>query len=187
MWSVIFSPLSYLRIIYPQKWVVDWLYPGIAALLSLWLVLKFGAADSISGPQGIIDRLILVASIMPGFFVAALAAIATFNRPDIDDLMPEPAPTLLVEMQGQENTIQLTRRRFLAFLFAFLCWESLALLVVCVFSSAVGSTFISMAGNYGFVVKSLGLFVLLAIFWQLMFATCLGLYYLGDRLNRPTY
>lgn len=187
MLGVIVSPLAYLRIQHPSKWVLDWLYPSIFAILSVALIWQFGKAGTIAGQSGLLDRLILVSSVLPGFYIAALAAIATFNRPDIDTVMPSPTPTLKVEIGGRPNVIDLTRRRFLAYLFAFLCWESLALLILCVFAGISAERFMAMVGSYGPYAKYGFLFALLLLFWQLIFATFLGLYYLGDRLNRPTY
>lgn len=101
--------------------------------------------------------------------------------------MPDPTPTLKVEIGGRPNVIDLTRRRFLAYLFAFLCWESIALLIVCIFAGIAATGFMIMMGECAFAAKYIFLFMLLLLFWQLVFATCFGLYYLGDRLNRPTY
>jgi hypothetical protein len=187
MFGVIASPLAYLRIKHPSKWVLDWLYPVVFAAISVGVILKFGRPGAISGESGLLDRLILVCSILPGFYIAALAAIATFNRPDIDAVMPDPTPTLKVEIGGRPNVIDLTRRRFLAYLFAFLCWESIALLIVCVFAGITAEGIAAAVGSYAPAVKYAFLSVLLLLFWQLVFATCLGLYYLGDRLNRPMY
>jgi len=187
MFGVIVSPLAYLHIKHPSKWVLDWLYPVIFAVLSSVLLWEFGRPGLIAGQSGLLDRLILVCSILPGFYIAALAAIATFNRPDIDEVMPDPTPTLKVEIGGRPNVIDLTRRRFLAYLFAFLCWESIALLITCVFTGIVAAELMVAMGSYAFIAKYAFLFLLLLLFWQLVFATCLGLYYLGDRLNRPTY
>lgn len=187
MFGVIVSPLAYLRIKHPSKWVMDWLYPAVFAVGSMLLIWKFGKPGMIAGQSGLLDRLILVCSVLPGFYIAALAAIATFNRPDIDTVMPDPTPTLKVEIGGRPNVIDLTRRRFLAYLFAFLCWESLALLIVCVFAGITATGVMAAVGDLAWAVKYGFLFVLLLLFWQLIFSTCLGLYYLGDRLNRPMY
>jgi hypothetical protein len=187
MFRVIVSPLAYLRINHPAKWMIDWFYPAIFAILSLLIVWKFGKPGVIAGQSGLLDRLILVCSVLPGFYIAALAAIATFNRPDIDTVMPDPTPTLMVEIGGRPNVIDLTRRRFLAYLFAFLCWESLALLIVCVFAGIAAPGVMAATAGFAWAVKYGFLLVLLLLFWQLIFSTCLGLYYLGDRLNRPMY
>lgn len=188
MLGIIFSPLSYLRIRHESKRLADWVYPVTFALASTALIFCFGGKGAISGQDGLLARLLLVSSVLPGFYIAALAAIATFNRPDIDEFMPEPTPRLSVEIGGHGNVIRLTRRRFLSHLFAFLCWESLVLMIVCVFAGIAGKGVLSPLPpvvahwmTIGFVA------VVLVAFWQMVCVTCLGLYYLGDRLHHPTY
>jgi len=187
MFELVFSPLAYLRIRHATKWMFDWLYPLVFALATAAVLWKFGRPGLIAGVSGLLDRLTLVFSILPGFYIAALAAIATFNRPDIDNVMPDPTPQLKIEIRGRPNVIDLTRRRFLAYLFAFMCWESLALLVVCVFAGLTANGVMAWLGTVAPVAKWIFLCALLTLFWQLVFATFLGLYYLGDRLNRPAY
>lgn len=184
--KVLVSPLTYLQIRHEAKRWADWGYPLAFAVLSAYLVLRYGEAGAIAGQSGLLAKLLIVSSVLPGFYIAALAAIATFNRPDIDELMPAPTPTIVHKIGGEKNEIELTRRRFLTHLFAFLCFESLTVMVICMFASLVGA---SILGNFidqaacgiriGFV------FVVLLIFWQMIFGTLLGLYYLGDRLYRP--
>jgi len=186
MLKVLISPLTYLQIRHEAKRWADWWYPLVFAALSTYLVLRYGSAGAIAGPDGLLSKLLIVSSVLPGFYIAALAAIATFNRPDIDELMPAPTPTIVHKIGGKKNVIELTRRRFLTHLFAFLCFESLAVMVTCMFASLVG---VSVLGNLidpvacgvriGFVC------LLLLMFWQMVFGTLLGLYYLGDRLYRP--
>lgn len=188
MLELIFSPLSYLRIRHGLKPIADWLYPAIFAAVSCVLIFTFGQKGAISGGGGLVDRLVLVCSVLPGFYIAALAAIATFNRPHIDELMEAPSPTLTVKIGGKKNVIRLTRRRFLSHLFAFLCWESLFLLMSCVFAGIIGKGVIEAVPKFAsHSVVIVFCFVITLFFWQMICVTCLGLYYLGDRLFRPTY
>lgn len=188
MFELIFSPLSYLRIKHGLKPIADWAYPIIFAAISCGLIFVFGQKGAVSGSGGLVDRLILVCSVLPGFYIAALAGIATFNRPQIDELMESPSPTLIVTIGGKKNEIRLTRRRFLSQLFAFLCWESLFLLMSCVFAGIIGGGVIKMVpASMAHIVVIAFCFVITLLFWQMICVTCLGLYYLGDRLFRPTY
>lgn len=187
MLDVIIAPVSYLRIRHPRKWLADWLLPLTLAAISTVTVAYLARPGAIAGPSGLIDRLSLACSILPGFYIASLAAIATFNRPDIDEIMPAPTPTLLVAMHGSEKVLDLTRRRFLAYLFGFLCWESLLLLVYCVFAGVVAAGVMQHLGKFASFGRIGFLAVAFLLFWQLICATCLGLYYLADRLNRPAY
>ena len=61
------------------------------------------------------------------------------NRPDIDELMPDPAPKMVIKIRGHDNVIKLTRRRFLSHLSAFLCFDSLAIMLICVIAGITGA------------------------------------------------
>lgn len=74
---------------------------------------------------------------LPGFYIAALSAIATFNKTDIDKTMPAPAPKLDIVVQGHNIAIELTRQRFLCSMFAFLTAESMILVVFSIFGQAI--------------------------------------------------
>lgn len=186
MLKVLISPLAYLRIRHEMKYWADWWYPLVFSLLSTHLILRYGQAGAIAGQDGLLSKLLVVSSVLPGFYIAALAAIATFNRPDIDSVMPAPAPKIVQAINGKKNDIELTRRRFLTHLFSFLCFESLAVLVACMFASLVGA---SILGNFiapaAYGMKLGFVFLLFFMFWQMLCGTLLGLYYLGDRLYRP--
>lgn len=186
MLKVLTSPLTYLRIRHEAKRWADWGYPLFLAALSAHLVLRHGEAGAIAGQGGLLAKLLIVSSVLPGFYIAALAAIATFNRPDIDELMPAPTPAIVHKIGGENNRIELTRRRFLTHLFSFLCFESLAVMVACMFASLVGASILrSFIDQVACGIRIAFVFVVLLMFWQMIFGTLLGLYYLGDRLYRP--
>lgn len=185
MLKVLFAPLSYLRIRHEAKLWADWVYPLVFSALSTFLVMRYGPDGVIAGENGLLSKLLIICSVLPGFYIAALAAIATFNRPDIDQLMPPPTPVMTQRIGGKKNKIELTRRRFLAHLFAFLCFESLAVMVACMFASLVGAAIVDcFIPSVASCLKAGLVFLLLLIFWQMLCGTLLGLYYLGDRLYR---
>lgn len=185
MLKALISPLTYLQIRHEAKRWSDWGYPIFFALLSAYLVLRYGPTGAITGQEGLLSKLLIVSSVLPGFYIAALAAIATFNRPGIDELMPAPTPTIVHRIGGEKNEIELTRRRFLTHLFAFLCFESLAVMVACTFASLVGALInANFIAPVAYCMKASLVFLVLLMFWQMLLGTLLGLYYLGDRLYR---
>jgi hypothetical protein len=181
-------PLSYLSIEHRLKWKVDWLYPFLLAILSTALVfcLKQFGPVSLYADGGIIAKILGFVQALPGFYIAALAAIATFNKTDIDKTMPAPAPKIDIMVQGRSVAIELTRRRFLCSMFAFLTAESLLLIVLAIFAS---STYIPLKAiiRESWQIWVSGLFTLtyFLLFWQMIVASFWGLYYLGDRLHQP--
>lgn len=64
--------------------------------------------------------MISIFAILPGFFIAAIAAVATFNRAEMDFVMPEPAPELKLRTGSDEDYVKLTFRVFTSHLFAYL-------------------------------------------------------------------
>lgn len=179
-------PLSYLSIEHPEKWKFDWLIPSVLSLLSLVVFYIIDNSINIFGQNGFISYILGLIQILPGFYIAALAAISTFNKNDIDQYMPDPTPQVDILVSGQKNKIKLTRRRFLCMLFAFLTTESIFLALLSI-GALIFSSSLKALIPPGFHCISqfvfLGFYIL--VFWQLLTATLLGLYYLGDRLHQP--
>lgn len=184
----LFRPFSYLGIAYPRKWRLDWLIPLLLSIVSAGAlaILATVAPFSILGDTGLLAKLVSLLQTLPGFYIAALAAIATFNRIDIDRPMPAPSPQINIVVRGKKVPIDLTRRRFLCVLLAFLTAESLLLLVSAVFSQTIAPAFrVLVPEKWHFACLYGALFVYLILFWQMMVVTFVGLFYLGDRIHQP--
>lgn len=181
-------PLSYLSIEHQLKWKVDWIYPLLLAIVSTILIfwLKQFGQVSLYSNSGIITKILGFVQVLPGFYIAALAAIATFNKTDIDKTMPAPAPKIDILVQGKSVAIELTRRRFLCSMFAFLTAESLIIIVLAIFATSFYVPFKEIIHESWHILSS-GLFTLmfLLLFWQMIMTSFWGLYYLGDRLHQP--
>jgi hypothetical protein len=184
----LFRPFSYLFIEHRQKWIIDWIYPLILAVISTVAVLfvqRYGSV-SLYAEGGLISKILGFVQNLPGFYIAALAAIATFNRVDIDRTMPAPAPRIDIVVQGKKVPIELTRRRFLCSMFAFLTAENLVIVAMAIFAQALcGAVKAKVGGCYHLWLSGTFLFVFLLLFWQMMITTFWGLFYLGDKLHQP--
>ncbi|WP_353228865.1 hypothetical protein [Pseudomonas qingdaonensis] len=182
------QPLSYLAIRHPQKWKVDWLFPVIISLLCTWFSADEGWRSDIYRASGPVSLLLGFLSCLPGFYIAALAAIATFGRNDIDNVLPEPTPTVKLNTRGENILVKLTRRRFLAMLFAFLTCESIVLVLLSAALMSSGATIASVGllGGLAGVLLSLAMtFIYFTLLMQMLTATFWGLYYLGFKLHEP--
>lgn len=186
MWAQMLQPFSYLAIRHPDKWKIDWLYPLFFSLVCTALSISSGWATDIYRASGPVSLLLGFLQCLPGFYIAALAAIATFGRTDIDNLLPEPTPTVKISKLGEEVPVKLTRRRFLAMLFSFLTCESIGLVIFSVFYISCGAVISDwtfdgfFVGRYVVVMLAFLYYVLLL---QLLIATFWGLYYLGFKLH----
>jgi len=188
MFQHLLRPLSYLSIEHKQKWIVDWFYPLVLAALSVGLLFglkKFGNI-SLYADGAVIAKILGFVQSLPGFYIAALAAIATFNKIDIDKTMPKPAPKLDIMIQGKIARIELTRRRFLCSMFAFLTAESLILIVFAIFGQAIYLPVKELLPEHAQVwVSVIYMLIFMFIFWQMLITSFWGLFYLGDRLHQP--
>lgn len=188
MYRHLLRPFSYLSIQDQSKWKVDWFYPAILAVLSAGLIIFIGQWGGIKiyEDSGLIDKILGFVQVLPGFYIAALAAIATFNKLDIDKTMPAPAPKLDIKVNGKTASIELTRRRFLCSMFAFLTAESFVLIVLSIFSIVAHDSIASLLpAHTHFLASTVFLFIFMLLFWQMILATFWGLFYLGDRLHQP--
>lgn len=163
---------------------MDWLIPGVITASVAVLVFSFWSNINIYGSSGLIARVLSFIQSLPGFYIAALAAIATFGRNDIDNIIPRPTPTITELRDGEENVIPLTRRRFLCMMFAFLTAESVLLILASI-------TILSFAGDYKggatltlTFMSKLGFVIYLFFLFQMILATFWGLFYLGDRIHQ---
>jgi hypothetical protein len=148
--------------------------------------LKHFGQVSLYTDGGMIAKILGFVQVLPGFYIAALAAIATFNKIDIDKTMPAPAPKIDIMVQGRSVVIELTRRRFLCSMFAFLTAESLIIIVLAIFSQSIYVPLKAIIYS-SLQIWTSGLFILMffLLFWQMIITSFWGLFYLGDRLHQP--
>lgn len=180
----ILGPFSYLRIEHDFKKQVDWWLPLFLTIFTILLFLLVDRSKIINfiNSGGVVERVLNFTQILPGFYIAALAAIATFQKNDIDQAMPSPAPKIILEIKGKKIESDLSRRRFLCSMFAFLTAESLVIIFICIFGLNILSLFdyFLKGGCLIYIYISLLIFFV----WQMVVATFWGLFYLGDRLHR---
>jgi hypothetical protein len=192
----IFTPLLYLRISHAQKRRFDlWIPLFLTAIFlsALYFSDYWSIAYDANTKQSIIsDRILTLLSALSGFFVAALAAIATFNGKNLDELMLGDPPTLRHGKYKNEPE-KLTRRRFLSFLFGYLAFASFVYTILVVLSPVVGQVFFHFRGfliYHGFsslIFKVLSLVVIgmySFLFFHIFIITLLGLHYLSERISR---
>jgi hypothetical protein len=140
-------------------------------------------------PSGFIDRMGSLASVLAGFYIAALVAVATFSSSlgDLDDKIE--VGKILVRSSGEE----LTRREYVCAIFGFLSFLALLLSVVSAFSVIVAPTLKSILADrtitvrdvsIGFeaVARSAGAILYTMLLSLMIVTTFHGLYYLMDRI-----
>lgn len=190
--SRLLRPVLFLSIKSKGLKKYTWLYPALWVFLVLNYIYFF--PETCIDKSTIIKKMIQDCSnllyVLPGFYIAALAAIATFNAPTMD----VPLDGQNTELCSQEENIQtrkLTRRRFLCLLFGYLSFLSLILCVVTVIFTQMppSAIFAKIWPTSKIYMDLFFITVAMLFFIQLICLTLLGLYYLCDRIHwrKPIY
>lgn len=131
------------------------------------------------------DNISTFVQVLPGFYIASLAAIASYSNEHIDNKISGATPYLVEHLSVGNRPSELSRRRFLTLLFGYLAAVSI-LLTIALF-------FIRLSYDVGFLRVSTtifnGLYMLacllfFSVFYQLVLLTLFGIYYLADRMHR---
>lgn len=174
--SKLCTPLCYLKIKHKEKTFFDLILPLIATICFLGINHLLPSPLLFTGEKSVISIVNGILQMLSGFYIASLAAVATFSRAEIDEEMLN-APKL--------NGIPVTRRLFLTHLFGYLAIISILLYFVGGFVqiSANNLHFLENFEYYDYLswipqaVYIFGLF-------NLIFVTLLGLYFMIDRIHR---
>lgn len=186
MLRILFAPINYLRARNSHKWRWDWPIPALiaAALLGAYELLPVPFA--FLGDGGLVAGINELLQLLVGFYIASLAAIASFDRVSLDQPIEGGGVLLRVVRGGETIDRSLTRRTFLSYMFGYL--SLLSILLYCgglltnllapnaayVWPEVVGVLRIVFASTYLFFVS------------QLMTITLVAIYYLCDRIHRQT-
>lgn len=174
-------PISYLFLKHQAGKVYNWFIPMLLTILSLVVLVLLAEVDKVIGDKGLVANLTDFVVSLPGFLIAALAAIATFNRPVIDQEMID-ALTIDIKAGNTELSEQpLTRRDFLLRLFSFLTVDSIFLIIYAKVGSITSVP--SFLQSQSHIAEWFFVSVFLLIFWQLLTLLLFGMYYLCERLN----
>ncbi|MBK8158741.1 MAG: hypothetical protein IPK59_08235 [Rhodospirillaceae bacterium] len=196
LWQL-FRPVAYLRIEHPAKKLFDVTAPKWLAVGTTVILTVLPNPPLFLGEGSVLEQIQSLIQLLIGFFIAALAAIATFDEKSLDCLM-EGTPATLKQpdpYQGRPTDNPLTRRQFLCFLYGYLSFLSFALYLAIMALQILQPSFdwlakialplgpfapVSAMDTVAAVLKlGYGFF-----FWQMVTVTLMGLYYLTDRLNR---
>lgn len=188
MLTSLLRPFSYLSIRHVSWHLVftNWVLPFLLSMAIAGALFSVNGLVDVFSANGLLAKLLSFIQTLPGFYLAALAAIATFDNPDMSKLMPGVPPVMNVIHNGVLTEIKLSRRRFLTSMFAFLTASSI-LLTLIVTSGLVSVDLVKSLFDQKFyaLVKLLFSFSFFFLFFQLLTVTLWGLFYLGERIHTP--
>ena len=179
-------PLVYLTISDAGKAAIDWTIPFFLALATAGLYGALGQKPQLFMANGVLSQVSGLLQVLPGFYIAALAAIATFQRLDLDELLPPPTPKVDAYVRGEHTKLPLTRRRMLSLLFSYLSFLSIFLFIIVIAANFIAESIRAVVPvPYRPMMATTFLFAFSFLFWNMVVVTLFGLYQLGDRLHQP--
>jgi len=197
MVKVLLRPFSYLTISHSDSvhfWV-NWGFPIVIAAItgSAWLLpcvmdyfgyIKPAPTDIWSG-SGLVSKIQSFVQNLPGFYTAALAAVATFGGKGMLRPMAGNPPKMRFLVEGaMTDKLDLNRRLFLTVMFSYLTVLSFLLTI----SAAVALTLapaikISLIPALVPWFSAVAASIYILFFVQLLTVTLWGLYYLGEKMH----
>jgi hypothetical protein len=168
--------------------------PAVITSLLLTLYYFLPVRPEIIGDKKYLDYLLQIVGILPGFYIAALAAAATFSNPSLDEPMPGlDAPTIDIVRGGKIFEVRMTMRIFMCHLFSYLSAMSFVTSLVLLatielypslkhLQDAFGSD--SAAGNALQVISYASVGLATYLFWMIIVITMHGLYFLVERMHQ---
>jgi hypothetical protein len=191
------SVFYYLKIKGEDKFWLDWFSPIVITALCLvlyWLLPVNVRFYSVSASGEVVDGGMMVSlrcilGLLPGFYLTSLAAISTFNKDDLDKKLPSPTPTVEIKIKGKPETIDLTRRRFLSYMFGYLTFLSFTLFLFTFLGEVFCPSYTELVDNLSIwkYARWGGIFIFFTLFWQMFIITVFGIYQLSDRIHRVDY
>jgi hypothetical protein len=179
---------NYIRIrdgdnLYYSKRVFDFILPAVFAIGSVLVHFFVGAKPIAFGENGILSGFRDLLELLAPFFLASLAAVATFGSDKLSlPLRGNPAVMAVrTEYGGQVKDITLSRRQFMCYLFGYLCSISMFVLICTIIGDSIAksSLIVCMWPAIAWIAVVISYFVL----WHILFVTLLSIYFLSDRLH----
>lgn len=182
---VLSSPLRYLRAKSKTKPYWDWVIPTWLAAAVVWTYVQFPAQLPLATEKGLFASVNQLLQVLVGFYIAALAAVASLNSVSLDQAV-EGDPVSIVQ-RGLSEPVVLNRRRLISMMFAYLSFTSIAIYtlgVVAILGRDIFNDIVPIAAKESIKVSFLAFYTIALV--QSVCITLVTLFYLGDRMHRQT-
>lgn len=184
--SIFLRTFNYVRIDHGYWAQFNIWTPSVLTVGFSGLLFFLNKDTNIFGPDGVLRQLAQLLAILSPFFIASLAAVATFpagEKFDQNFKMVDPVRIDFLEEDVWRER-HLTVRQFLSMLFGYCSMVSLILFLISLLSPLIADGIASMIGGYSAMVSWLGFVAFLFLFFHMITATVFALYYLSDKMHR---
>jgi len=190
------TPCNYLRIkqgdtIFQSKIVYDFILPLILTAAVTTLAKLISTPINLGKHPGLVKSITDLLALLIAFYMAALAAVATFQRDGLDEHMAGSPATLRRTRKEGGNPFEqpLTYRQFISYLFGYLSFLSLSLFTFLILAIKAWPLIMKKFGQspklsilYNFI--EISIFIIFFFFlWQLFITSMLGIHFLAERLQ----
>lgn len=182
----ILRPFLYLTVRHESKvpQIINWSIPLVFSVLFVGFYYFNLTNLNIFGSSGFLIKVLGLMQSLAGFYIAALAAVAALNNPNMDEPMPGKPPVMNIIYNNGIQEIELTRRRYMCSMFSYLTAACLILCLAIIISTSFNEyakLFFSV--NIVLGLKLISAAVIFFILTQMMIVTFWGLYYLGEKVH----
>lgn len=181
MLNKLFKPLNYLKIKHNEKYWFDLILPVIFSLLASGLFYCLPNPVNFVGNGGVISLVNGIFQILSGFYIASMAAVATFQKEGMDNVMEGDPPTLTVNNSSKK----LTRRVFLTYLFGYLAFMSIFVYFIGGFIQLASASVSILFSDIPLLVKYLFIWIYMFMVFNVLCTTLLGMHFMIDKIHRP--
>lgn len=193
MFGYALKAFDFLKVQYPNSGdslrSLLYILPCTLAIVfcSIFALIDFSSTEDLNiFNHNAFDNISTFVQILPGFYIGALAAIASYNYAPMDNVMSLPAPFLHEPVVGGLRESKLSRRRYLTLLFGYLAAISiLSAVFIFIVRLVYAVNIFAVSATIYYSVYYVIAFMFFFIFWQMIMVTLFGIYYLADRMHRP--
>lgn len=178
--SIVLTPIDYFFIKHNEKKWFDFVLPAAASFLAVLIILSLPKTISFLGKDSLISLVNGILQILSGFYIASMAAVATFQKNGMDDVMNGVPPKL----RGKN----LTRRKFLTYLFGYLAFSSISLYFLGGALQLSSDSIKEISFFSTTYSKAFFMFVYMFFVGNILSTTALGMYFMINKMhdNNPT-
>lgn len=171
------KPMNYMGIKHAEKRWFDIYLPLCLAVLICIIIFNLPKPIALIGKDSLISLVNGILQILSGFYIASMAAVATFQKEGMDKYMDGIPPKL--------KGVPLTRRNFLTYLFGYLAFMSILMYFVGGFIQLSASSISFWCTGFHSSIKAILVTVYLFVICNILTTTVLGMHFLIDKIHRP--
>lgn len=189
--SALVRTLYYLKVKTSFSRRYNYIYPATVTAVIAFSIYIAAPDENIWGSNGIISKLTAFLAVLAPFYIASLAAVATFQgNKDLDLPFPPDhngrcASLPYIGTGGVAEPQPITQRHFLSLLFGYSTIIAFSLLLLSIAGPIFGNI-LPKGLLISEIISSFAAVFFCFLFFQIMSITIIAVYYLSDKLQRET-